>query len=449
MKIKYLRIIRSSTLSGLVLLFVTLLTTSEANSAGLTFTGLSRQAISVRPGSNTGLEEIYVLPTVNGATAVYTASNPASSVKWYRYSNLGGGYAEEIRNVSHSGNEWSITGYEGDMGYIVDEGTDRHCYWIVDYEEHPLSMQALNIVPTDECDVVTLDFVGSADRITYYSVNGRAVELDRELRLEYNTMEYSDERGDFIDITEEKSLASITGELHVQAPYCDTRFTLSGDRFMTQWDMGESVESPLFQTSAVDAHTDAVQEERDNENEQTEGSTGDILGGSAPVHITFTATVTPAAIFQEWQTAADEEFNDIINRYNQLELDMTFTEMGKTYLRFVAADASGRCEYTGQTYTVQIGESRLEIPNAFSPNASEGTNDEWKVSYKSIVKFECHIFNRYGEKMITLSDPSQGWDGKYKGKYVPAGVYFYVIKATGSDGKKYDKAGDINIINYK
>ena len=48
--------------------------------------------------------------------------------------------------------------------------------------------------------------------------------------------------------------------------------------------------------------------------------------------------------------------------------------------------------------------------------------------------------------MTSFKDPSMGWDGKYKGKYVPAGVYYYVINAVGSDGRKYKLSGDINII---
>ena len=50
--------------------------------------------------------------------------------------------------------------------------------------------------------------------------------------------------------------------------------------------------------------------------------------------------------------------------------------------------------------------------------------------------------------MCELSDPSQGWDGKYKGKYVKSGTYYYVIQARGADGQKYNLKGDINIINY-
>ena len=71
------------------------------------------------------------------------------------------------------------------------------------------------------------------------------------------------------------------------------------------------------------------------------------------------------------------------------------------------------------------------------------------MSYKSIVSFECHIFNRWGNEIISFSDPAQGWDGKKGGKLVPSGVYYYVIKAVGSDGKKYNLSGDINIINSK
>jgi hypothetical protein len=50
--------------------------------------------------------------------------------------------------------------------------------------------------------------------------------------------------------------------------------------------------------------------------------------------------------------------------------------------------------------------------------------------------------------MAHLTDPSQGWDGTYNGKLVPAGVYYYVIKASGTDGQTYKLSGDINILKY-
>ena len=33
--------------------------------------------------------------------------------------------------------------------------------------------------------------------------------------------------------------------------------------------------------------------------------------------------------------------------------------------------------------------------------------------------------------MCSFNNPADGWDGKYKGKVVPSGVYYYVIKAKG------------------
>lgn len=51
--------------------------------------------------------------------------------------------------------------------------------------------------------------------------------------------------------------------------------------------------------------------------------------------------------------------------------------------------------------------------------------------------------------MFYFDNPELGWDGKYNGKYVGPGVYFYVIEAKGADGKNYKMKGDINIINAK
>ncbi|MDE7392879.1 MAG: gliding motility-associated C-terminal domain-containing protein, partial [Muribaculaceae bacterium] len=99
-------------------------------------------------------------------------------------------------------------------------------------------------------------------------------------------------------------------------------------------------------------------------------------------------------------------------------------------------------------FEVNIGASKLLCPNAFSPGDQNGVNDIWKVSYSSLTSFECDIFNRWGVHIIKLTDPSQGWDGRYRGKLVESGVYYYVIRARGTDGVDYKLSGDINVINY-
>jgi len=153
-------------------------------------------------------------------------------------------------------------------------------------------------------------------------------------------------------------------------------------------------------------------------------------------------------IHNEWQIARDQDFEHIDYRFNEQNLDYTFTEEGTYYVRFMGSNADGSCETAGETYTVGIGSSDLRIPNAFTPN-EDGVNDVWKVAYRSLLEFSCTIFDRYGNELFHFKDPTQGWDGKYKGKYVKPGVYFYVIEAKGADGTRYKKGGDINLIRSK
>lgn len=67
----------------------------------------------------------------------------------------------------------------------------------------------------------------------------------------------------------------------------------------------------------------------------------------------------------------------------------------------------------------------------------------------SIQKFEVFIYNRYGLRVYKYEGPdwskSNAWDGKYNGKYVGSGVYYYVIRARGYDGRKFDQKGFFHV----
>lgn len=429
-----------------ILLFFTFATLR--GEAQLAFSGNIRPAITETPDASTGLSAIYVIDGTSGVTANYTAATASASVKWMKFSSLGGGYAEEIPS-SKVGNVSSITLGADDMGYIVDEGTTRTCFWIVNYANHTCELGNLSIGSEQDCTSVSLAFSGKADRIVYYTVTGVPRTLSRGLTLEYTTLVYDAERNAYTPTVTTEEIEYLTSEIHAPAPLCQTDFLLTGDRFQIEWGRGHTIASPTFEAMAVEAVTSAEQTSRtvDNEQKSSDASASAALGGSAPVEITFEAVVSDAAIYQEWQFSADSQFDNIDMRVNSTESTRVFNEYGTVYARFVAGDASGQCEWISETYTVNIGESQLECPNAFSPGASEGSNDEWKVSYKSIISFDCHIFNRWGVEVAHLTDPSQGWDGRYNGKLVKSGVFFYVIQAEGADGKQYKLSGDINIIH--
>lgn len=67
------------------------------------------------------------------------------------------------------------------------------------------------------------------------------------------------------------------------------------------------------------------------------------------------------------------------------------------------------------------------VPNAFSPNG-DGINDTWKIQYlESYPAATVDVFNRYGQKVFSAVGYTTAWDGKYNGKTLPVGTYYYII----------------------
>ena len=72
----------------------------------------------------------------------------------------------------------------------------------------------------------------------------------------------------------------------------------------------------------------------------------------------------------------------------------------------------------------------LWIPNSFTPNG-DGLNDVFKPeTLAELEEYTMLIFNRWGQQIFESNDINKAWDGKYKGKAVPLGVYTYHIEAT-------------------
>ncbi|MBV7530281.1 gliding motility-associated C-terminal domain-containing protein [Chitinophaga sp. sic0106] len=85
------------------------------------------------------------------------------------------------------------------------------------------------------------------------------------------------------------------------------------------------------------------------------------------------------------------------------------------------------------------------IPNTFTPN-NDGKNDVLLVYGYIINTMHLTIFNQWGEKVFETMNQQQGWDGSYKGKALPSGVYIYVSRFTLTDGTVTERKGVINLI---
>ncbi len=56
------------------------------------------------------------------------------------------------------------------------------------------------------------------------------------------------------------------------------------------------------------------------------------------------------------------------------------------------------------------------------------------------------IFNRSGEKVFDSFNETTGWDGFYKGKEAPPGVYVYVLNVTFLDGENQRFKGAVTLL---
>ncbi len=67
------------------------------------------------------------------------------------------------------------------------------------------------------------------------------------------------------------------------------------------------------------------------------------------------------------------------------------------------------------------------IPNGFSNNG-DGKNDYWVIdNIQQFPNCEVEIYNRWGELLFRSTGYNTPWDGKYKGKDLPVGTYYYII----------------------
>ena len=127
---------------------------------------------------------------------------------------------------------------------------------------------------------------------------------------------------------------------------------------------------------------------------------------------------------------------------------MIFRQIILTVLAlFASLSVCAQTDTTPTDSTSTTGnESKLIMPNAFTPNG-DGHNDVYKAKeYKNLAEFRAYIFNRWGQKLYEWRDPAEGWDGTYQGRDVKDGVYYVLVKARGNDDVIYNIRKDVNLL---
>lgn len=186
-----------------------------------------------------------------------------------------------------------------------------------------------------------------------------------------------------------------------------------------------------------------------DEGEQEETS----YEGPAPVEIRFEArpeNLGSYTAYYEWRFYTQgNESSPYIIRYDE-NTAYTFMTSGQTFIDLLITFVDGKDTINyemDEPFVVSVSESKLEMPNAFSPNG-DGINDVYKAKdgWQSIVSFKAAIFTRWGKKLYEWNDPDGGWDGKVNGHVVPDGAYYCVVQAKGADGKNYSIKKTVSVL---
>lgn len=109
--------------------------------------------------------------------------------------------------------------------------------------------------------------------------------------------------------------------------------------------------------------------------------------------------------------------------------DNTFYITRTDTYEVIVVDENG-CEAVASIFMEFID---IEIPNFFTPDG-DGQNDFWiPRNMEQFPEILIKIYDRYGRVVSEQSFDSQGWDGKYAGKELPTGDYWYVIQLNGEE----------------
>ena len=174
--------------------------------------------------------------------------------------------------------------------------------------------------------------------------------------------------------------------------------------------------------------------------------------GSAPFHASFKANVEHVGSYTplyEWRFTRSGQSEPYLVRYDE-DTECDFNQSGSYSIELRVSFVLGTDTIAyamDEPFSVTISESKLEVPNAFTPNG-DGVNDVFRVKdgYQSIVQFHAAVFDRWGKKLYEWSDPAEGWDGRSGGHDVPDGAYYLNLQARGADGRKYNIKKVINLL---
>ncbi len=345
-----------------------------------------------------------------------------------------------IDGTVYQTNTSSITPDDG--GYYIIVNGAKEPFYVFNYAHFKPQNLTLE-VETLQCRSTQLRLSGEIPAITYRTLAGQSRTLSRTCNISYTTISWNSSDLMWNDLdTVITSQSFHIGTYTLPAIYKATTISLSYDNWTTNLNLPvDSVVTTVFQPIAVTTAATSTTTTRgvanDPCNEVERPVEESVLSGSAPLDILFRSYPSPAVEFYQWTIYKGS------NRIAQRTDDQTryaFQEPGSYRVVLNVSNGycpcadteSSDCERDSIEFTVAVSESQLLVPNVFTPNG-DGSNDEFRVLYRSLKEFNIWIYNRWGKLVYHSTDPAKGWDGTINGRKASVGAYFYVIRALGTD----------------
>ncbi len=122
----------------------------------------------------------------------------------------------------------------------------------------------------------------------------------------------------------------------------------------------------------------------------------------------------------------------------------TYNQSGRYVIRLTAFNQQCSDVLTLPVLKI-LANGEILVPNTFTPNG-DGNNDEFNILIANLKSYHIDIFNRYGSLLFSSNSILNSWDGTYKGKPVPVGVYYFIITAVDVADNKLFQKNSVTII---
>jgi len=389
------------------------------------------------------IDLIYLFNGITNSTEI-VYQGYATDIKLYKFDNL----TTPIATYSFTNPMTASASFSPDnaTGYLLDVDSTFITIWVMDYKKYFPVFTSLTPEnnPEMQCSSLKLNLLADVPLMQYKSLEGKLHTMERIFDFTYNSKEWNN--GSWNDKTFDYPISLPNTDIYISsAPLTDTKFTIEGDQFANELMIKPLpiIESSIYSAVAINCHLQSTSTVRSNDNEANRPTNPIPATVSAPFEVFFQSNANmPLTSIIDWEFYKN---NSILFTRTDKDQRYTFEESGLYKVKLTVSNKYCSCT---DSINVKVTTSDLQVPYVFTPNG-DGMNDEFRIAYKSIISFQCWVFNRWGQKVYSWTDPSKGWDGTFNGVPATAGAYFYIIEAKGTEGENLNKKGNINLLRGK